>query len=96
MTTQPPMQPYMGAPIRRREDVRLDVPDVETVIMEEAPSPLNPLGVKGAGEGAILATGAALGNAVAHALSPFGIRVNSLPLSPGNTRRWLGEADGHP
>ena len=74
----------------------LDVPDVETVITEEAPSPLNPLGVKGAGEGAILATGAALGNAVAHALAPFGIRVNSLPLSPGNIRRWLGEADGHP
>ncbi len=72
----------------------LDVPDVETVITEEAPSPLNPLGVKGAGEGAILATGAALGNAVAHALAPFGIRVNSLPLSPGNIRRWLGEAEG--
>jgi carbon-monoxide dehydrogenase large subunit len=68
-----------------------DVPNIETVITEEAPSPLNPLGVKGAGEGAILATGAALGNAVAHALSPFGIRVNSLPLSPGNILRWMGE-----
>ena len=42
-----------------------DIPNIETVITEEAPSPLNPLGVKGAGEGAILATGAALGNAVA-------------------------------
>ena len=41
-----------------------DIPNIETVITEEAPSPLNPLGVKGAGEGAILATGAALGNAV--------------------------------
>ena len=72
-----------------------DIPNIETVITEDAPyapSPLNPLGVKGAGEGAILATGAALGNAVAHALAPFGIRVNSLPLSPGNIRRWLNEA----
>ena len=70
-----------------------DIPNIETVITEEAPSPLNPLGVKGAGEGAILATGAALGNAVAHALSPFGVRVNSMPLSPGNIRKWLREAE---
>ncbi len=69
-----------------------DIPNIETVITEEAPSPLNPLGVKGAGEGAILATGAALGNAVAHALSSFGVRVNSLPLSPENIRRWIREA----
>ena len=66
-----------------------EVPDIECVILEEAPSPLNPLGVKGAGEGAILATGAALGNAVANALAPFGVRVNALPLSPGNLRRWI-------
>ena len=69
-----------------------DIPNIETVITEEAPSPLNPLGVKGAGEGAILATGAALGNAAAHALSPFGVRINSLPLSPENIRRWIREA----
>ncbi len=69
-----------------------DIPDIECVILEEAPSPLNPLGVKGAGEGAILATGAALGNAVANALSPFGVQVNNLPLSPANIRRWLQEA----
>ena len=69
-----------------------DIPNIDTVITEEAPSPLNPLGVKGAGEGAILATGAALGNALANALSPFGVRVNSMPLSPDNIRRWIGEA----
>ena len=69
-----------------------DIPNIETVITEEAPSPLNPLGVKGAGEGAILATGAALGNAAAHALSPLGVRINSLPLSPENIRRWIREA----
>ena len=68
-----------------------DIPNIETVITEEAPSPLNPLGVKGAGEGAILATGAALGNAVANALSPFGVQVNTMPLSPDNIRRWIAE-----
>ena len=69
-----------------------DIPNIETVITEEAPSPLNPLGVKGAGEGAILATGAALGNAVANALAPFGVQVNTMPLSPDNIRRWIAEA----
>ena len=70
----------------------LDVPNIECVILEEAPSPLNPLGVKGAGEGAILATGAALGNAVADALAPFGVQVNRLPLSPSNIREWIRSA----
>ena len=69
-----------------------DIPNIETVITEDAPSPLNPLGVKGAGEGAILATGAALGNAVAVALSSLGVRVNTMPLSPDNIRRWISEA----
>ena len=69
-----------------------DIPNIETVITEDAPSPLNPLGVKGAGEGAILATGAALGNAVADALSSLGVRVNTMPLSPDNIRRWISEA----
>lgn len=69
-----------------------DVPNIDTIITEEAPSPLNPLGVKGAGEGAILATGAALGNAVSRALASMGVQVTSLPLSPANIRRWIGEA----
>ena len=59
-----------------------DAPDIESIVLEEAPSPLNPLGVKGAGEGGIVATGAALANAVANALSPLGIQINDLPLSP--------------
>ncbi len=71
-----------------------DIPNIETIITEDAPSPLNPLGVKGAGEGAILATGAALGNAVANALSSFDVQVNTMPLSPDNILRWISEASG--
>ena len=71
-----------------------DVPNIECIILEEAPSPLNPLGVKGAGEGAILATGAALANAVADALSPLGVPVNRLPLSPDNILSWIRSAGG--
>ena len=59
-----------------------DVPPIESIVLEEAPSPLNPLGVKGAGEGGIVATGATLANAVSNALAPLGVQITQLPLSP--------------
>ncbi len=66
-----------------------DVPPIESVILEEAPSPLNPLGVKGAGEGGIVGTGAALANAVTMALASLGVEVKELPLSPDRIREWI-------
>ena len=66
-----------------------DVPGVETVHLDLAPSPLNPLGAKGAGQGGIVAPGAALGNAVSHALASFGVQVRELPLSPDHLRRLI-------
>jgi len=66
-----------------------DTPTVDSIILEEAPSPLNPLGVKGAGEGGIVATGAALANAVSHALAPLGVQVKELPLSPDKLRALM-------
>jgi carbon-monoxide dehydrogenase large subunit len=54
---------------------------VETVVTEDAPSPSNPLGTKGAGEGGITAAGGALANAVRDALGLAG-GVGSLPLHP--------------
>lgn len=68
-----------------------DVPAIDAVTLEEAPSPHNPLGVKGAGEGGIVATGAALANAVAGALMPLGVVVRELPLSPNRIRGWIRE-----
>jgi aerobic carbon-monoxide dehydrogenase large subunit len=68
-----------------------DVPPIDSIILEAAPSPLNPLGVKGAGEGGIVATGAALANAVSHALAPLGVQVQELPLSPNRIRSWIRE-----
>jgi CO/xanthine dehydrogenase Mo-binding subunit len=53
-----------------------------TKILEETPTPLNPLGVKGAGEGGSSGAGAAIANAVADALSPLGVSITALPLSP--------------
>jgi aerobic carbon-monoxide dehydrogenase large subunit len=49
--------------------------------------PATPLGVKGAGEGAIIPVGGLMANAVANALASFGAKPNQLPLSPA--RVWL-------
>jgi carbon-monoxide dehydrogenase large subunit len=46
------------------------------------PSPVNALGVKGAGEAGTIASTPAVANAVIDALSPFGIRHLDLPLTP--------------
>ena len=46
------------------------------------PSPLNPLGVKGLGEGGAMAPPAAIANAVEDALRPLNIQINSTPITP--------------
>jgi carbon-monoxide dehydrogenase large subunit len=46
------------------------------------PSPVNPLGVKGAGEAGSIAAPAAVANAVIDALAPFGVRHLDMPLTP--------------
>lgn len=48
----------------------------------ETPSPLTTLGAKGAGEGSSMSFPVAIANAVADALSPLGISIDSLPLHP--------------
>ena len=56
--------------------------EIAVRILEETPTPLNPLGVKGVGEGGSSGCGAAIANAVADALAPLGVSITSLPLSP--------------
>ena len=58
-----------------------DVPPVRGLHIE-SPSPLNPLGVKGAGEGGTIPAMAAIGAAIENALSPFGVHVTDYPLTP--------------
>jgi carbon-monoxide dehydrogenase large subunit len=58
-----------------------EVAAVETLVTEDAPSPLNPLGVKGAGEGGINAAGAAIASAVDDALGRVGT-ITRLPITP--------------
>ena len=57
----------------------MEMPKAQFISTEDFPTPHNPLGVKGAGEGGITAAGAALANAVSNAL---GVEVKKLPLRP--------------
>jgi carbon-monoxide dehydrogenase large subunit len=61
--------------------VATDVPPI-VLVHQEIPSPLNPLGVKGLGEGGAISPPVALANAVCDALSPFGIEINTTPIRP--------------
>jgi len=66
-----------------------EIPSIE-LIHRHSPSPLNPLGVKGVGEGGAIAPPVALANAICDALAPFKIELNRLPLKPEQIRAALG------
>ncbi|HVH74266.1 MAG TPA: xanthine dehydrogenase family protein molybdopterin-binding subunit [Stellaceae bacterium] len=66
-----------------------DMPPVEVLHME-TPSPLNPLGVKGAGEAGTNPAIAAIAGAVEDALRPFGVFVTQTPISPERLVELLG------
>lgn len=68
-----------------------DFPNVRAVTLEWHRAPSNPLGVKGAGEGGIVAVAAAVGGAIAAALAPLGVEVREMPFSP--PRIWQLIAD---
>ena len=59
----------------------MELPPIDTVHLEY-PSPRNPLGIKGLGEGGAISPPAAIANAVEDALQPFGVKVTETPLSP--------------
>ncbi|HUZ74102.1 MAG TPA: xanthine dehydrogenase family protein molybdopterin-binding subunit [Stellaceae bacterium] len=58
-----------------------DMPPVALHHME-TPTPLNPLGIKGAGETGTISSIAALLGAVENALAPFGVRIAEAPITP--------------
>lgn len=71
-----------------------EVPHIETDHLE-TPSPLNPLGIKGAGEAGTIPTSAAIASAIEDA---EGFRITRMPISPHDLwelrRRHEGEATG--
>jgi carbon-monoxide dehydrogenase large subunit len=66
----------------------VEMPRIE-VFHLETPSPLNPIGVKGAGEGGTIPAAAAVIAAVEDALSPFGVRITEHPISPERIRQLI-------
>ena len=65
-----------------------DVPVIEVERLEH-PSPFTPLGAKGVGEGGAIPGPAAVANAVEDALTPFGVTIRSLPITPERVWRWM-------
>jgi len=59
-----------------------DFPNIRAIVTGNHPSPHNPLGAKGGGEGGIVPVGGVIANAVAAALAPLGVEVRDLPLTP--------------
>jgi len=58
-----------------------EAPGIAVLLTEDAPSPLNPLGIKGAGEGGVNPVGAVIASAIDDALGVAGA-VTRLPVTP--------------
>jgi CO/xanthine dehydrogenase Mo-binding subunit len=65
-----------------------EVPLPEIIVTEDAPSPLNPLGLKGAGEGGTNPVGAAIASAIDEAIGIPGT-VTELPVTPQKLKALL-------
>ncbi|HZD66302.1 MAG TPA: aerobic carbon-monoxide dehydrogenase large subunit [Acidimicrobiales bacterium] len=63
-----------------------EIPRIDTAHLE-TPSPLNPLGVKGAGEAGVIPVAAALASAIEDA---EGIRITTMPISPSELHDLRG------
>ena len=69
-----------------------DMPVVDVLITEDAPSPRNPLGLKGAGEAGVTGAAAAIAGAVDDAIraaSKDAARVTRVPITPNYVRALL-------
>ena len=69
-----------------------DFPNIKVIALEMYPSPVSPLGAKGAGEGGIIPVGGVIANAAASALSSMGIQPRELPLSPPRIWQLIEDA----
>ena len=57
------------------------------VVWRDSASPLNPLGLKGTGEGSAGPPAAAIANAMADALAADGVEINAVPIAREAIRR---------
>ncbi|KQX24766.1 dehydrogenase [Ensifer sp. Root423] len=66
----------------------MDMPDIETIILESAPDPGGPWGAKGVGEDPIIAIGPSIANAIHDAI---GVRFHHYPITPEDILKALRE-----
>jgi len=71
-----------------------DVPSIK-VEHEQHLSPLNPMGIKGAGEGAAVSPPAAIANAIVDALRPLKVEITEMPVTPARLWRLIRDASSH-
>jgi len=73
-----------------------DFPQVDALSIDLAPSTLNPLGAKGVGEGGTEGVGAAVANAVCHALRSRAVNILHLPITPDSIFRAMAAESENP
>lgn len=71
-----------------------EMPHIEIYHLE-TPSPVNPIGVKGAGEGGTIPAAACIISGIEDALRPFGVRITEHPVSPARVLELIAAARGH-
>jgi len=69
-----------------------DFPNIRAIVGGEHPSPINPLGAKGGGEGGVIPSGGVMANAIAAALSSFNVQPRELPLTPAHVWQLVAQA----
>jgi aerobic carbon-monoxide dehydrogenase large subunit len=72
--------------------ISTDYPHIRAISLEQYPSPNNPLGAKGAGEGGIIPVGGVVANAIASALRSFNVEPRDLPLTPPRVWQLIEDA----
>ncbi|MEK9661623.1 MAG: xanthine dehydrogenase family protein molybdopterin-binding subunit [Alphaproteobacteria bacterium] len=70
-----------------------EMPHID-IVHQETPSPLNPLGVKGAGEGGTIPAAAAIVAAIENALAEYGVVVDYYPVGPQYLTELIDVAEG--
>jgi carbon-monoxide dehydrogenase large subunit len=85
-------QPLCGTLADYLVPTACEIPDVDVMILEDAPSGTNPLGIKGAGEGGIAGVGAVIASAVDDALAMPGA-ITALPITPLRIRELIVSKD---
>jgi carbon-monoxide dehydrogenase large subunit len=85
-------QPLIGSLADYLMPTAGDFPNIRIVALEQYPSPNNPLGAKGAGEGGIIPVGGVIANAIGAALGSLGVQPRELPLSPPRVWQLIQDA----